>query len=66
MRGGGYNLCIMEQLGGEYRWLLVWTEVSNRLGWIWLVRLVGRFGLRFLVGLDGDGDGCYALLVGLD
>jgi hypothetical protein len=30
--------------------LKVWTEVSSRLGWRWLVRLVGRFGLRFLIG----------------
>jgi hypothetical protein len=30
----------------------VGTEVSSMLGWRWLVRLVGRFGLRFLVGWD--------------
>ncbi len=30
-------------------------KVSSGLGWMWLVRLVGRFGLRFLVGWDGDG-----------
>jgi hypothetical protein len=42
----------------------VWTEVSSKLGWRWLVRMVGRFKLRFLAGWDGDG--WKGWLVGLD
>jgi hypothetical protein len=42
------------KMAGKAGWS-VWTEVSSRLGWRWLIRLVGRFGLGFLVGWGRDG-----------